>query len=251
MDAPDTIYHYTTIDGLIGIVTQFEIWASDCRFLSDGTELSYAYDIFWAEVAKMKGLPIERTGYFFPGTTPTEFRVFISCFCEDGDLLSQWRGYGADQGYALGFDAAKLEALELGDLSPVQYGISDPSAFFASELDAANQPSAHQEVAEWHELERLTPRLARVKDPGFAEEREWRLLKQLPDLDMGPEVRFRPSPIGPVPYIAHSFAPDCLREVVLGPGSHLEAREAAVGLLLAYHRLRKVDIRLSDIPFRG
>ena len=31
---------------------------------------------------------------------------YIACFCENGDLLSQWRGYGAiGNGYALGFAA--------------------------------------------------------------------------------------------------------------------------------------------------
>jgi hypothetical protein len=53
--------------------------------------------------------------------------VYITCFCEDGDLLSQWRGYADPGGYAIGFDAAELEECVreyrtcLG-LFPVQYG---------------------------------------------------------------------------------------------------------------------------------
>lgn len=223
-----TIYHYTTITGLIGIVTRRELWASDCRFLNDGTELSYARDLFFAEVDKLKLEPLEDGGYFIAGRTSEYSRLFIVCFCEDGDLLSQWRGYGADQGYALGFDVAQLQSHDLGEIGPVQYGITDPSEYFAQELNAAARPTAHPGVAEWHASEWLLPRLAHVKHPGFAEEREWRLLKQVSRDDRNSQIHFRSSSMGPVAYIVHSFQPECLREVVIGPGSHATTRSAAV-----------------------
>lgn len=35
--------------------------------------------------------------------------IFVGCFSEDGDLLSQWRVYAADAtGYAIGFATATL-----------------------------------------------------------------------------------------------------------------------------------------------
>src|SRR5712691_7887648 len=35
--------------------------------------------------------------------------ICITCFCENGDLLSQWRGYSAHgYGYSLGFDTTIL-----------------------------------------------------------------------------------------------------------------------------------------------
>jgi hypothetical protein len=40
----------------------------------------------------------------------TQGGAYISCFCKNGDLLSQWRGYGATGGgYALGFLAGQLD----------------------------------------------------------------------------------------------------------------------------------------------
>ena len=30
--------------------------------------------------------------------------IFLACFCENGNLLSQWRAYGQQGGYALGFE---------------------------------------------------------------------------------------------------------------------------------------------------
>ncbi len=49
--------------------------------------------------------------------------AFTISFCDDGDLLSQWRGYGSfGSGYALGFQAEGFDAFQLGNLIEVQYG---------------------------------------------------------------------------------------------------------------------------------
>lgn len=243
------IYHYTTVSGLIGIATRRELWASDCRYLNDGTELSYGRNIYFDEVEKLK---LGHT-YRIAGPSLDNFRVFIACFCEEGDLLSQWRGYGADQGYALGFDTAQLQALDFGETCPVQYGIPDPSEYFKNELYWASEPTAHPGVAEWHASQWLLPRLARVKHPGFTEEREWRMLKQLAVYDLkeqGAAIQFRPSSMGPIAYLVISFPPECLQEIIIGPGSHTETREAAINDMLQYLDFHDVIVRVSKIPFR-
>jgi hypothetical protein len=247
------IYHYTTISGLIGIVTSRELWASDSQFLNDGTELSYARDIFFSEVQKLGLAPLEDGGYKVAGRSLEQFRMFIACFCEDGDLLSQWRGYGADQGYALGFDTEQLQALNFGEMVPVQYGITNPTEYFAKELERARYPSAHPGVAEWFASEQLLPRLARVKHPGFAEEREWRILKQIPAYDLkDPDisVRFRSSSMGPIAYLVISFPSDCLREIIIGPGSHVGVRKASILNMLYCYNLEHVNVNESKTPFR-
>ena len=33
----------------------------------------------------------------------TQLRLFVTCFCSNGDLLSQWRAYAGSGGYAVGF----------------------------------------------------------------------------------------------------------------------------------------------------
>jgi hypothetical protein len=253
MTAPDILYHYTTISGLIGIVTHRELWASDCQFLNDGTELSYASDIFFAEVAKLNLPPIDGGGYFLAGPSLKHFRMFITCFCEDSDLLSQWRGYGADQGYALGFDAKQLQALNFGELVQVQYGITNPAEYFAEELDWASRPASHPGMAEWFRSEWLQQRLARVKHPGFTEEHEWRILKQISTHDLkesNMSVSFRPSSMGPIAYIVIPFPTQCLREIMIGPGSHSETRKNAIVDMLNYHGLEQVNVSISKIPFR-
>jgi hypothetical protein len=253
MTAPDILYHYTTTSGLVGIVTHCELWASDCQFLNDGTELSYASDIFFAEVAKLNLPSIDGGGYYLAGPSLKYFRMFIACFCEDGDLLSQWRGYGADQGYALGFDTKQLEALNFGNIIPVQYGITNPMEYFAEELEWAGRPASHPGTAEWYASEGLHSRLASVKHPGFAEEHEWRIMKQIPVFDLkksNTPVQFRPSPMGPIPFLVISFPTECLREIIIGPGNHSETRKNAILDMLRYHDLEHVNVSISKTPFR-
>lgn len=143
---PSIIYHYTTISGLIGIVTHNELWASDCQFLNDGTELNYARNIFFDEVQKLNLNQIQGIDYYVAGPSLNDFRIFITCFCENNDLLSQWRGYGIDQGYALGFDINQLQALNFGEIIKIQYGLSNPKKFFSKELQLAKKPLPIQEV---------------------------------------------------------------------------------------------------------
>ena len=135
----------------------------------------------------------------------------------------------------------------------MQYGIAKPTEYFAEELERAGRPASHPGTAEYFASEWLLPRLARVKHPGFAEEREWRLLKQVHLVDLkNPDylVQFRPSPMGPIPYLVISFEAESLREIIIGPGTHTEARKAAVVDMLNYHELDHVKVSISNIPFR-
>jgi hypothetical protein len=38
--SPRELYHYTGLDGLVGIVTDRAIWATDARYLNDASELT-------------------------------------------------------------------------------------------------------------------------------------------------------------------------------------------------------------------
>jgi hypothetical protein len=54
---------------------------------------------------------------------PKPIDNFAISFCDDGDLLSQWRGYGSfGSGYAIGFEPRKFDILQLVKLIEVQYG---------------------------------------------------------------------------------------------------------------------------------
>jgi len=251
-----TLYHYTKVNGLLGIISNCELWSSDCRFLNDGSELTYAREIFFNEIAQLN-LPTRKDdlGYRIPGNSLDDFQIYITCFCEEGDLLSQWRAYGKEQGYSLGFDSNLLKDLENVEVFPVQYGIKNPQEYFSRELQEASQLSEHPGISEWHQSQWILPRLAQVKNPSFAEEREWRLIVQLDHYknisNENVNIKFRTSPLGPISYVVNSFPKECLREIIIGPGPNSTICEQSVHSLLDVYEFNKVIVRVSNIPYRN
>jgi len=109
------LFHYTTPNGLIGIVGSESLWASDMLCLSDASEATYGQDLIVRAIYEPKGgLVPSKHRDKFEESMRFAFRMysaFVVCFCEDGDLLSQWRGYGGEgEGFALEFNRAWLSS---------------------------------------------------------------------------------------------------------------------------------------------
>jgi hypothetical protein len=105
-----TMYHYTSAEGISGIIDNHEIWMSNTAFMNDTTELKMlqnAEAIFkdndftndavrreWRET-------LERQR--FNRNRQTDY--YMASFSRKKDLLEQWRAYG---NFCIGFDATKL-----------------------------------------------------------------------------------------------------------------------------------------------
>lgn len=108
------LYHYTSSEGLIGILTTRRIWATDIKYLNDSAEHDYALELVksWINQKYMTDdydSPISwLLGRELYGlSTPL---VYVTSFSEIGDLLSQWRDYCPPTGgFALGFDEQQLK----------------------------------------------------------------------------------------------------------------------------------------------
>jgi hypothetical protein len=51
-DLPDTLYHYTDINGLKGIWEDGHLWATGSRFLNDTSELRLGVTLIQSRVAQ-------------------------------------------------------------------------------------------------------------------------------------------------------------------------------------------------------
>ena len=47
-----TLYHYTTQEGLLGIIKNKEIWATQTQYLNDAREYRHAIDVATSEIDK-------------------------------------------------------------------------------------------------------------------------------------------------------------------------------------------------------
>src|SRR4051794_5495189 len=110
------VYHYTNGAGALGIASSGFVWATHARFLNDSSEIhsSFTYAAGLLESKYCTAYPdladginkfvqyVRQSGRITPN-------IFLACFSEAPDLLSQWRGYGGTGGQtALGFNVDEL-----------------------------------------------------------------------------------------------------------------------------------------------
>jgi hypothetical protein len=110
------LFHYTTALGLKGIVEHNCIWATAASYLNDASEIEYGAalleEVFeeWIAANKdndswaIKILRSLRVIFSDPASRLEQAtRIYVTCFCENDNLLSQWRAYGQAGGYSIGF----------------------------------------------------------------------------------------------------------------------------------------------------
>jgi hypothetical protein len=224
------LWHYTNADGLKGIVTTDRLWATDTAFLNDSAELVYGVDLALGAIRAIAGQGVSAStarlmaalgepdsGILRPFLDES-LRLFVTCFCSNDDLLSQWRAYGGRGhagGYAIGFqppgplpawaqsapryltlrkviyDSAEQDRLATALVGPlVEYLEQDPGDDTRVEAVTRELVNGIAELAAW------------CKHPAFEEEQEWRLTYQ-PSDGAGKElpVLHRPADGLLVPYV--------------------------------------------------
>jgi hypothetical protein len=116
------LYHYTTLNGLKGILENRAIWLSHVSQLNDPMEIQYGKRVITDLINdKMKDENNANLRSFYHtlqvqvGTFgDIMHHPFIFCFCENGDLLSQWREYSdRDGGYNFGIELSEKTKISL------------------------------------------------------------------------------------------------------------------------------------------
>jgi hypothetical protein len=206
---PTELFHYTTATGLLGILNSRTLWATEVPYLNDASEFRYAGELFDEAVSKLNPGTLSLSGWkrvlSIDGVLDS-FACHVACFCEEGDLLSQWRAYGGNgTGYTLAFDVPKLRALNFDGEEPllgrVIYDRDTQLLIIKQHLEQALAPFLQDDLLvniEREEPERTMQRVERfkvlfegsiasagsalfavsafLKFPRFSEEKEWRLV---------------------------------------------------------------------------
>ncbi len=209
---PTHLAHYTTADGLLGIIQNGNLWASGAYYLNDSSELDYGRELFLEILAKAiaeEGRdPVSKHIFqtakkgFEPGGEMESIidQTYVACFCERDNLLSQWRAYSQSGGYAIVFPLKELRggALTVSEhhhteLHRVIYDRQIQILLLQLVLDdlisVLNQESVLQLWKSYGAAEKYLfsssfniflqttalTEIVRFKNPSFEEEREWRL----------------------------------------------------------------------------
>jgi hypothetical protein len=274
------LYHYTTLTGLLGIVQDSTLWASDIRYMNDSAELKHSADLIRMEVqdriARGQG-KANLLGQFVDWVVnriTNGHLLFGASFRSHGNLLSQWRGYSAHgKGVSLGFSAGYI--LECATLQHFQIGkcIYEPERqrqLVRQVVDAVEQQVdanikggesrqqlsvIYRTVFESIELDLL--RIAAIlKHPSFQEEKEWRLVSPVYADHTEAPTLFREAHAMLVPYIKFNLRqepdnPPQLDHLYLGPTSNINISMNSLRMFLAQNGITpRRGIDYCQIPYR-
>jgi Protein of unknown function (DUF2971) len=268
--------HYTTLQGAIGIITGRDLWLTNSRYSNDNEEMNYGHRLVDAvleelytetspgDTARLAWLSKLRTQI----QTARGDRVYICCFCEDGNLLSQWRGYAEDGGgVSIEFDANGFQQFTGPDsphglmrLWKVFYNPEQQRKIIRQSIDYPYWPVANENDRIPFIVDALQFFVPTFKDAGFREERERRLIFT-PHRGVLPKPHYRTRRGMLVPYFslrdlsvtggsAETIQiPICRVEV--GPGPHKALNVESIGMMLSTHGYAGVEVNASPIPYRS
>jgi hypothetical protein len=223
---PRVLYHYTSAQGLLGILESNSLRASDLHFMNDFSELKYATELINNELVRaakehIADLLPQFLSKPFRAYIIDEFTAYAVCFCEKEDQLSQWRAYaGHGTGYALGFDLNQIENIQAGDsqtiLQKVVYDrerqlnlLKEPIKEYIDNFRTTNNNASgfSEDQRQKHLSNSFDNFLGSTctfplffKNQAFEEEKEWRMvvIKHLSDME---HLEFRELRSTIVPYI--------------------------------------------------
>lgn len=299
----DYLFHYTTASGLEGIVSNGYLWATHHGYMNDKSEIQYgfgelfriAHNSVYDQLANPNSRirKLAEHGFIFEHSAKawaaavqdlivSALGCYLFCLCAHDrkasfqhGLLSQWRGYGDDGGYAIRFNKSrlneylsKLEKPLKAELQPVVYGLDPARRPISSELKS----SISAKVVEFceHTLDRkeslsitdfidmrhiseILDYVVFTKNEHFAEENEWRICA-IRNGELGGKAekyKIRAGTI--VPYVelrSEVNINSCIDQVIVGPHPEKEDRCVSTINFLRSHGCEAWVVP-SDIPLRA
>jgi hypothetical protein len=278
VEPPELLFHYTTITGAFGILSSDALWMTKIRYLNDTSELELGITTFRELLAGLCARPgaadeIDVLKAVSEGLDSyVGSNICVASFCEHGDLLSQWRWYGGEggRGVSIGVSSATLRGMAKGaiNLWKCVYDVEAHHALLLELVDRlleayraekADKGRALAAEEQHYLLERFFLSFLQIapiiKNPNFAEEREWRLVSLPVELDdeaygvcvIGDRIMQRYELRFPRDDRGWCCA---IGKVVVGPTKDPELIGEAFAVLCHKTRFDCSTIAYSSIPFR-
>jgi hypothetical protein len=289
--------YYTTSETAYKILTKNEIWLRKTSLMNDFREMVYGYDLLAKSVKQNKDRLMKILNTIAPNLfediieqfdnwwPETYSNTYIACISEhnptssflDEDQngrLSMWRAYGNKSGVAFVMNngpflrpSSALNAFT----TPVAYlderlfeaKFTQWMAGLESNLDVFRGTSREFLIENFHRVFIFV--IVGTKHPGFAEEREWRII-YTPVFGLPTKLKKEVVLIGGIPQLVYKLplenvpdkglfgvsVPELIQKIIVGPTQHpFEIQSALVEVLTAcgvpspYER-----VVVSNIPLR-
>jgi hypothetical protein len=278
VEPPELLFHYTTLGGAYGILSSDSLWMTKIRYLNDTSELEIGINTFrelldgmlndarpYDEAELLKTVQDGLESYI--GSN-----ICVASFCEHGDLLSQWRWYGeGGRGVSIGVLSRVLRGMAHSriHLWKCVYDATAHRTLLLALVDRLLQTYRGEKAGNGgallpehrhYMLERFFVSFLQIapiiKNPNFAEEREWRLVSWPVELD---DEAYGVSVVGDriMQRYELKFPRDgdgwcrAIGTVVVGPTKDPELIGEAIAVLCRKNLFDCPKIAYSSIPFRS
>lgn len=195
---------------------------------------------------------------------------FVFSLSSEKDALSLWRSYGVGQ-ICIEFDSARLQMASVGRLCEVQYNeqneidpklaqaldslIADRIMNFKRSASSRLHPETLYDGADDIKTFYRDFNPISIKHSGFKDEREWRLIQNVPVSNFNDSKIFLGEGRYPTPRMRVSFPnglfkiADVVTGVVFGPGS--DKNLASTSIRMLNHIMgTKFEVYFSSVPYR-
>jgi hypothetical protein len=288
LQEPKVLYHYCSNASFVSIVSTRQLVASGLALSNDTMEGKWIHKVFFALCAADPELAPyhEKLASNFALLTGIAAGAGF-CLSEEGDLLSQWRGYADNgSGISIGFNVDflhRLEGIETigGKLDQIVYDQAQQEDGLRPMLDSMKKyiaegamrsavgslliPVTDEEQKKiraasarlWTASILGLPLLYTYKNPAFSEEKEWRLIYYIVSgsgetpVDMLKELSFVAKHDRIVPTFRIDLTPaevPAISEIILGPRNITP--EHMLSAVLAKHGFAGVRVRRSAATYR-
>lgn len=266
---PNIIYHYTTFEGLMGILRKNVLWATKIQYLNDATELvepiniadnllnTYLNQIYKGLIKNIKPQIIEHLSAAIHEWQ--YINICVCSFCTNGDLLSQWRGYGVPgSAYSIGFNREKLlESIKSHPFELKRCTYYDPTEYRKTVQEFIMhviEESRNKDDMPEDFIGRFIRMASSIKLKCFEEEDEWRIVSYEPLSFSDDRFDFRVGESMMVPFYSLPIDLSSIVQIIIGPCPHPEPSKASIDGLahkFGLDEVQKGQVKISQIPYRN
>lgn len=285
---PNNLYHYTSIEGVKGIISEKTIWASHILCLNDTQEIWQILDNinngYLEKVEELTNRNYRKEKYeilkHHVKDVLKDIDIFIVSFTENKDDLNLWRGYGlSNPSFALKYSKKYLlRMLNKTDADLIKDFIEKGKIFSAdgkidgdirvisqclystSEMNVILEEFKKDYILRSNKDDtfkiaaRMIALLAPfIKNQAFKDENEWRMVifrkRNINFKNSENKVMFRTHLSSIIPYILIKAENMLPDEIIIGPCSDYDYVKDNIELFLSSNC--KTKITPSAIPFRN
>jgi hypothetical protein len=266
--AGQTLCHYTSLEGALGIIQCDDLWLTNSRYSNDDEELRYGHQVV-DEVLDERTKPggenpwLRRLREALSADRVDD--VFVCCFCEKENLLAQWRGYAENGGgISIEFDHEGFQYFAgpecpsgLMRLWKVFYEREQQKQIVRQCIDYPHWNAPNDEERIRFIVDAVQFFMPTFKNADFAGEEERRLIfTPDPNKPLKPLFRSRRGLL--VPYLSLRQVTERgaairlpLKTVLIGPSANRALNVESTRMLLGACGRENIPVRASTTPFRG